>query len=44
LLVNSNVDLAPDAPFRAAMLAGIPLPFALDLDAGAVDQQVQWAC
>ena len=35
LLVNSNVDLAPDAPFGTAMLAGVPLPFALDLDPGA---------
>ena len=44
LLVNSDMDLAPDPPFRAAMLARIPLPFALDLDAGAVDQEVQRAC
>jgi len=42
-LVNSDVDLAPHAPFRATMFACIPLPFALDLDAGAVDQQVQRA-
>ena len=40
-LINPQMDLAPDAPFRAAMLAGVPLAFALDLDAGAVDQQVQ---
>jgi hypothetical protein len=26
LLVNSNVDLAPDAAFRAAVLAGVPYP------------------
>ena len=43
LFVNSDVDLAPDAPFRAAVLACIPLPFALDLDPGAVDQEMQWA-
>jgi hypothetical protein len=42
-LVDPDVDLAPDAPFGAAMLAGVPLAFALDLDAGAVDQQVQRA-
>jgi len=41
LLINSDVDLAPDAALRAAMLAGVPFPFALDLDACAVDQQVQ---
>ena len=38
-----DVDLAPDTPLRAAMLAGVPLAFALDLDPGAVDQQVQRA-
>ena len=27
----------------AAMLAGVPFAFALDLDAGAVDEEVQWA-
>jgi hypothetical protein len=35
-LVDPEVDLAPDAPFRATMLAGVPFAFALDLDAGAV--------
>jgi hypothetical protein len=39
----TDVDLAPDAPLRAAMLAGVPLTFAPDLDPGAVDQQVQRA-
>lgn len=39
-LVNPEVNLAPDAAFGAAMLAGIPLPFALDLDPGTVDEQV----
>lgn len=43
LFVNSEVGLAPDAPFGTAMLAGVPLDFTFDLDAGAVDQQVQWA-
>lgn len=35
LRISSDVDLAPDAPFRAAVPAGVPLPFALDLDAPA---------
>jgi len=39
-LVDPDVDLAPDAPFRAAVLAGVPLALTLDLDPGAVDQQV----
>jgi hypothetical protein len=43
-LVNSDVDLAPDAPFRSAVLAGVPLAFTLDLDPGAVDQEMQRAC
>ena len=41
LLVDPEVDFAPDPPFGTAMLARIPLAFTLDLDAGAVDQQVQ---
>ncbi len=41
--VDPEVYLAPDASFRATMLAGVPLAFALDLDPGAVDQQVQRA-
>ena len=36
LLVDPEVDLAPDAPFGPAMLACVPRVFALDLDAGAV--------
>jgi len=32
-LVDPEVDLAPDAAFRATMLAGVPLAFAFDLDA-----------
>jgi len=40
-LVDPEVDLAPNAPFRTAMLACIPLAFTFDLDPGAVDQQVQ---
>jgi hypothetical protein len=43
LLINADVDLAPDAPFAAAMLAGVPLAFPFDLDAGAIDKQVQRA-
>ena len=35
-LVDAEVDLAPDAPFGAAVLAGVPLTFTLDLDASAV--------
>lgn len=34
-------DRAPDTPFGAAMVAGVPFPFAFGLDAGAVDQKVQ---
>ena len=33
-LVDPEVNLAPDAAFGAATLAGTPLPFALDLDLG----------
>ena len=36
-LVNPEMDLTPDPPFRAAMLAGVPLAFTFDLDPGAVD-------
>lgn len=39
-LVNPEVDLAPDAAFRATVLACVPLAFALNLDARAVNQQV----
>ena len=41
LFLNSNVDLAPDAAFGAAVIARIPRRFAHDLDPGAVDQKVQ---
>ena len=34
-LVDPEVDLAPDPAFRAAMLAGVPVAFVLDLDARA---------
>ena len=37
-LVDPEVDLPSDPLFGAAVLAGIPHTFALDLDAGAVDQ------
>jgi hypothetical protein len=36
-------DLASDAPFRATVFAGVPLALTLDLDTGAVHQQVQRA-
>lgn len=42
-LVDPDMKLAPDPPLRAAMLAGVPFPFALDLDPGAVYQQVKRA-
>ena len=42
-LVNAEVDFSPYPPFGATMLAGVPLAFALDLDARAVDEQVQRA-
>ena len=37
-LIDLEVNLAPDAAFGAAMLAGVPLAFTLNLDPGAVDQ------
>lgn len=40
-LVDPELDLVPDATFRATMLAGVPFSFALHLDTGAVDQRVQ---
>jgi hypothetical protein len=40
-LVDTDVDLAPDPTFSASMLAGVPFALALDLDASAVDQQMQ---
>lgn len=43
MLIVPEVDLAPNASFDTAMLAGVPLAFALDLDPGAVDQKVQRA-
>jgi len=36
MLINADVDLAPDASFGAAMLARVPLAFPFDLDAGAI--------
>ena len=42
-LVDPKVELAPDPPLGATMLASVPLAFALDLDPGAVDQQVERA-
>ena len=40
-LIDPEVDLAPDAAFRAAMLACVPLAFPFDFDARAINQQVQ---
>ena len=42
-LVDRDVDLAPDPAFGAPELAVFPFPFTLDLDPGAVHQQVQGA-
>lgn len=41
--VDPEIDLAPDAAFSTAMLARILLAFALDLDPGTVDQEMQQA-
>jgi len=40
-LINPDMYLAPETAFRAAMLAGVPLAFALGLDAGDVHKKVQ---
>lgn len=39
--VYPEMYLAPDAALWATILARVPLAFPLDLDPGAVDQQVQ---
>jgi hypothetical protein len=36
-LINPEMDLAPDPPFGATVLAGVPFAFTLDLDPGAID-------
>ena len=36
MLIDPRMCLAPDPPFRATMLTGVPLAFALDRDAGAI--------
>ena len=41
LFVDADVYLAPDAPLGDTVFAGALLAFALGLDAGAVDEQVQ---
>jgi len=41
MFIDTDVDLAPNASFGAAMLARIPFAFPFDLDAGAIDQEVQ---
>ena len=43
LLVNAEVDPAPDAPLGTAMLACVSLAVPLDLDPRTVDQQMQRA-
>ncbi len=43
LLVDADVDLAPETALRATMFAGVPLAFTFGLDASAVDQEVQRA-
>jgi hypothetical protein len=40
-LVDSQVDLAPHAPLRPAMLARVPFALAAHLDPGAVHEQVK---
>ena len=42
LLVDPEMDLVPDTALCPAMLARVPLAFALDLDPSAIDKQVQW--
>ena len=39
--INHEIDLAPDPPFRVAILAGAPLAFTFVLVPGTIDQQVQ---
>ena len=41
LLIDPNVYLAPDAPFGATMLTGIPFAFSFGFNTGAVDKEVQ---
>lgn len=41
LFVDTDEELAPKTAFLATMFASVPLAFALRLDPGAVDQQVQ---
>jgi hypothetical protein len=43
LIINADVDLAPNAPFGATMLARVSLAFPFDLNPCAVDKQVQRA-
>ena len=42
--IYTNMYLAPEPSLGAAMLARVPLPFALSFDARTIDQQVQWPC
>ena len=40
-IINSEMDLAPDSSFRTTVFAGVPFALSLDLDPGAIYQQVQ---
>ena len=40
-LIDSNMNLAPDASFGDTMLTGIPFALSFGFDTGAVDEQVQ---
>jgi hypothetical protein len=42
LHVQSQMDLTPSAPLRIAVLAHLPFAFAVELDARAVRDQMQW--
>jgi len=42
VLVDPDVDLAPQAPLWPAVLARVPFAFPFGLDPSAVDQQMQW--
>lgn len=44
LRVEADVDLAPGAPLRLAVLPLRPLPLAVDLQAGRVDDDVARLC
>jgi hypothetical protein len=39
-LIDPNVDFAPKAAFRAVMLTRVSLSYALNFNAGAIDEQM----